>query len=46
MADNTQLLWAYWNIGSELFFRTETNAWIAQIIDTHSKDLRDVFPAI
>ncbi|MEP7110558.1 MAG: DUF1016 N-terminal domain-containing protein [Ferruginibacter sp.] len=46
MAANTQLLWAYWNIGNELSFRTKTNAWGAKIIDTLSKDLRDRFPAI
>ena len=26
MAANTQLLWAYWNIGNQLSFRTKTNA--------------------
>lgn len=46
MAANTQLLWAYWNIGNELSFRTKTNAWGAKIIDTLSKDLRNKFPAI
>lgn len=46
MAANTQLLWAYWNIGNELSFRTKTNAWGAKVIDTLSKDLKKKFPAI
>ena len=41
MAANSQLLWAYWNIGNELSFRTKTNAWGAKIIDTLLKDLRN-----
>lgn len=46
MAANTQLLWAYWNIGNELSTRTNANTWGAKIIDTLSKDLRKKFPAI
>lgn len=46
MAANTQLLWAYWNIGNELSARTKLNAWGAKVIDTLSKDLRKKFPSI
>lgn len=46
MAANTQLLWAYWNIGNELSARTNANAWGAKVIDTLSKDLRKKFPSI
>jgi predicted nuclease of restriction endonuclease-like (RecB) superfamily len=46
MAANTQLLWAYWNIGNELSVRTKANAWGAKVIDTLSNDLRKKFPTI
>lgn len=46
MAANTQLLWAYWNIGNELSVRTKANAWGAKVIDTLSADLQKKFPSI
>lgn len=46
MAANTQMLWAYWNIGNELSVRTNTHSWGAKVIDTLSKDLRKKFPAV
>ncbi|MFZ4751718.1 MAG: PDDEXK nuclease domain-containing protein [Chitinophagaceae bacterium] len=46
MAANSQMLWAYWNIGNELSVRTNTHAWGAKVIDTLSKDLRKKFPAV
>lgn len=46
VAANTQLLWAYWNIGNELSLRTKNNAWGAKVISTISKDLKKTFPTI
>jgi len=44
LAANSQLLWAYWNIGNELSSRIASFSWGAKVIDTLSNDIRRKFP--
>lgn len=46
MAANSQLLWAYWNIGNELSERTKQLRWGTKVIDTLSRDIRSKFPGV
>ena len=46
MAANSQMLWAYWLIGSELSMQIKEHAWGAKIIGNFSNDIRKQFPAL
>lgn len=46
MAANSQMLLAYWQIGSQLSAKIKTEAWGAKIIESFSADIRKAFPNI
>ena len=46
LSANALMLWAYWNIGSELSLKIKSNKWGAKIIDNYSKDLKQQFPTM
>jgi predicted nuclease of restriction endonuclease-like (RecB) superfamily len=46
MAANSQMLLAYWQIGSQLSAKIKAHAWGAKIIDNFSADIRKAFPNI
>lgn len=46
MAANSQMLLAYWQIGSQLSANIKAHAWGAKIIDNFSADIRKAFPSI
>jgi predicted nuclease of restriction endonuclease-like (RecB) superfamily len=46
MAANSQMLLAYWQIGSQLSAKIKAQAWGAKIIDNFSADIRKALPNI
>lgn len=46
MAANSQLLWAYWQIGHELNERIGNQKWGSKVIANLSKDIRSHFPSV
>ena len=46
MAANSQLLWAYWQIGNELNARIGNQKWGSKVITKLSSDIRSHFPAV
>ena len=46
MAANSQMLLAYWKIGSQLSAKIKVQAWGAKIIDNFSADIRKALPNI
>ncbi len=46
VAANSEMLWAYWNIGNELSFRIASLKWGAKVIENLSIDIRKRFPTI
>jgi len=46
MAANSQLLWAYWQIGNELNERIKQQGWGSKVIANLSKDIRSHYPTV
>ena len=46
MAANSQMLLAYWLIGSQLIANIKAHSWGSKIIDNFSTDIRKAFPSI